>query len=82
MEVTLEIRCGLGAGLVKLQQKKGKGRTYEMTSVVTVTSDNTFVDYRRIPCVDPQEATFGEVLIYRTGLALSRTRKFSPYLRN
>ena len=57
MEITLEVQCGLGAELVKLQQKKGKGRTYEMTSVLTVTSDNTFVDYRRIPCVYLQGMT-------------------------
>lgn len=64
MEVTLEIQCGLGAELVKLQQKKGKARTYEMTSVLTVTSDNAFVDYRRIPCVHPQAITVGEGLIH------------------
>ena len=54
MEVTLEIQCGLSVDLVKPQQKKGKGRTYEMTSVLTVTSDDTFVDYRRIPYVHSQ----------------------------
>ena len=51
MKVILEIKCGLAAELPKPQQNKGKFRAYEMTSVLTVTSDNTFVDYRRIPCV-------------------------------
>jgi ATP-dependent DNA helicase HFM1/MER3 len=49
VEITLEIQCGLTVELAKPQQKKGKGRASEMTSIVTVTSDNTFVDYRRIP---------------------------------
>lgn len=51
VEIILEFKCGLNTELPKLQQKKGKLRAYEMTSVLTVTSDNTFVDYRRIPCV-------------------------------
>lgn len=58
VEITLEIKCGLAVELPKLQQKKGKGRTYEMTSVVSVTSDNIFVDYRRIPYVHSQGVVF------------------------
>lgn len=54
VEVILEIKCGLSTELSKPQQKKGKFRAYEMTSVLTVTSDNTFVDYRRISCVRPR----------------------------
>lgn len=68
MEITLEIQCGLGVELPKPQQKKGKGRMYEMTSVVTVTSDNTFVDYRRIPYVH----SGGSIWLYSD--TLNRTR--------
>lgn len=68
MEVTLEVRCGLGAELPKLQQKKVKGRMYEMTSVITVTSDNAFVDYRRIPYVHSGGS------VWRGSDALRRTR--------
>jgi len=70
VEVTLEVRCGLGVELPKLQQKKVKGRTYEMTSVITVTSDNAFVDYRRIPYVHSQGVAFG----VRISDTLRRTR--------
>jgi len=72
VEVTLEIQCGLDAELPKPQQKKGKGRMYEMTSVLTVTSDNTFVDYRRIPYVHLQGVAFAQVLTHCVGLARSR----------
>jgi len=68
VEVTLEIQCGLGAELPKLLQKKTKGRTYEMTSVLTVTSDNTFVDYRRIPYVHSKDS------VWLGSDALCRTR--------
>lgn len=71
MEVTLEIQCGLGVELPKPQQKKGKGRTYEMTSVITVTSDNTFVDYRRIPYVHPGD------IVWLCSDTLSRTRSLA-----
>ncbi|KAF9652905.1 P-loop containing nucleoside triphosphate hydrolase protein, partial [Thelephora ganbajun] len=66
VEVTLEIRCELGVELPKPLQKKGKGRTYEMTSVLTVTSDNTFVDYRRIPTRSLKEVKIFTVFVELT----------------
>ncbi|KAF7986542.1 hypothetical protein HWV62_26264 [Athelia sp. TMB] len=51
VEVELAIECSLVAnsstGTTKL--KKQKGRNHSMTTVLTVTSDLEFVDYRRIP---------------------------------
>ncbi|KAF7311383.1 DEAD/DEAH-box DNA helicase [Mycena kentingensis (nom. inval.)] len=49
VEVDLQITCGLanditGGG----KAKKQKGRTL-MTAIITLTSDNEFVDFRRIP---------------------------------
>ena len=76
MQVTLEIQCGLGVEQAKPQQKKGKGRMYEMTSVLTVTSDNTFVDYRRIPYVYSQGVTFGQGLIYCRTRSLGDVKTF------
>jgi ATP-dependent DNA helicase HFM1/MER3 len=49
VEVDLDIECGLVQELVKSNLKKGKGRMTEMTSVLTVNSDNEYIDYRRIP---------------------------------
>lgn len=56
VEVELSIECSLIAdssvpGVSK--QKKQKGRSFNMTTVLTVTSDLEFVDYRRIPFATP-----------------------------
>jgi ATP-dependent DNA helicase HFM1/MER3 len=48
VEVDLDIECGLMQELAK-SNKKGRGRMVEMTSVLTMTSDNEYIDYRRIP---------------------------------
>lgn len=53
LQVELSIDCSLlpnsSIGTTKL--KKQKGRNYSMTTVLTVTSDLEFIDYRRIPSV-------------------------------
>jgi ATP-dependent DNA helicase HFM1/MER3 len=64
VEVVLEIKCGLSVELQKPQQKKGKLRAYEMTSILTVTSDNTFVDYRRIPWVPSRGLALTQTLMH------------------
>lgn len=51
VEVDVDIECGLAEPLAKSTQKKTKGRVVDYTSVLTLTSDNEFVDYRRIPWV-------------------------------
>lgn len=49
VEVDVDVECGLSEPLGSSIQKKTKGRHIDYTSVLTLTSDNEFVDYRRIP---------------------------------
>lgn len=52
VEVELAITCGVANAPqlgMKLKDYKGKPkRSYEMTSVLTISSDQDFIDYRRI----------------------------------
>jgi len=49
VEVTLSIECGLTTEeAVAPKGKKPKGRTLQVTAVLTLTSDNEFIDFRRI----------------------------------
>ncbi|KAH7911400.1 hypothetical protein BJ138DRAFT_1238398 [Hygrophoropsis aurantiaca] len=50
VEVQLTIECGVSQddGASKVKTKKHKGRGLDMTTVLTVTSDLLFIDFRRI----------------------------------
>ncbi|TFK30070.1 P-loop containing nucleoside triphosphate hydrolase protein [Coprinopsis marcescibilis] len=50
VELDLSIGCGLAnnEAYTKAKQKKPKRRTFDMTSILTVTSDWEFIDFRRI----------------------------------
>ncbi|OSD08552.1 P-loop containing nucleoside triphosphate hydrolase protein [Trametes coccinea BRFM310] len=57
IEVELSIECGLAQNLQTQKSKKGKKqRRWDMTLVLTLTSDNTFVDFRRISTVALKES--------------------------
>ncbi|KAL7283636.1 hypothetical protein ACG7TL_003072 [Trametes sanguinea] len=57
VEVELSIECGLAQNLQTHKSKKGKKqRRWDMTLVLTLTSDNTFVDFRRISTVALKES--------------------------
>jgi ATP-dependent DNA helicase HFM1/MER3 len=49
VEVELSIKCSLAAEQSTIKAKKQKGRTSNMTAVLTLTSDMDFIDFRRIP---------------------------------
>ncbi|KZT69812.1 P-loop containing nucleoside triphosphate hydrolase protein, partial [Daedalea quercina L-15889] len=49
VEVELEVECGMIIGCDLAKAKKNKTRMTDMTSVLTVTSETDFVDFRRIP---------------------------------
>ncbi|KDQ33025.1 hypothetical protein PLEOSDRAFT_1073367 [Pleurotus ostreatus PC15] len=49
VEVSMVIECGLNAEWVKPKTGKHKANGASMTSILTVTSDMVFIDYRRIP---------------------------------
>ncbi|KAE9393645.1 P-loop containing nucleoside triphosphate hydrolase protein [Gymnopus androsaceus JB14] len=48
VDVELSIECGLAEETGPTKAKKQKSRFTHMTSVLTLTSDNVFVDFRRI----------------------------------
>lgn len=50
-KVRMLIECGLKAEWAKPKPGRHKANSASMTSVLTVTSDMEFVDYRRIPYV-------------------------------
>ncbi|KAI9069106.1 P-loop containing nucleoside triphosphate hydrolase protein [Trametes sanguinea] len=57
VEVELSIECGLAQNMKNQKAKKGKKqRRWDMTLVLTLTSDNTFVDFRRISTVALKES--------------------------
>lgn len=49
VEIELEIQCGLAAVKPASSKAKRKQKSYDMTAVLTLTSDMTFIDFRRIP---------------------------------
>jgi ATP-dependent DNA helicase HFM1/MER3 len=51
VEVNFSVACGLATEPSKPKPKKQKGRNYNMTDVLTLTSDLEFIDFRRISCV-------------------------------
>ncbi len=50
------IECGLKAEWVKPKSGRHKANGASMTSILTVTSDLEFIDYRRIPYVGSYSA--------------------------
>lgn len=49
--VELSVECGLADAPTKgTKTKKHKGRSMDMTAVLTMTSDLDLLDFRRIPC--------------------------------
>ncbi|KAF5387525.1 hypothetical protein D9757_006602 [Collybiopsis confluens] len=59
VRVDLTIQCGVTEETTKF--KKPKGRTSHMTSVLTLTSDNRFVDFRRISTKSLKETKTFEI---------------------
>ena len=52
VEVTLSMECGLVRDIKPSKAKKAKKqKRWDMTLVLTLTSDHTFIDFRRISCV-------------------------------
>lgn len=53
-KVSMFIECGLKAEWIKPKSGRHKASGASMTSILTVTSDMEFIDYRRIPYVGSQ----------------------------
>ncbi|KAL6301584.1 P-loop containing nucleoside triphosphate hydrolase protein [Sparassis latifolia] len=49
VEVELSIDVGLVEEGISLKSKKSKGKSADSTVVLTLTSDNDFIDFRRVP---------------------------------
>ncbi|KIK58337.1 hypothetical protein GYMLUDRAFT_246354 [Collybiopsis luxurians FD-317 M1] len=64
VKVDLSIECGVVSdSMASSKSKKPKGRTSHMTSVLTLTSDNRLVDFRRISTKALREAKTFEVSV-------------------
>ncbi|KAG7448168.1 P-loop containing nucleoside triphosphate hydrolase protein [Guyanagaster necrorhizus] len=63
VEVDLSIECGLtdDSFTSQAKSKKQKGRVYNMTSIITLTSDMELIDFRRISTKSLKEAKIFEV---------------------
>ncbi|KAI0636677.1 P-loop containing nucleoside triphosphate hydrolase protein [Trametes polyzona] len=62
VEVELTIDCSLAQNVKTVKNKKSKKfRRWEMTMVLTLTSDNTFIDFRRISTAALKESKSFEV---------------------
>jgi hypothetical protein len=75
VEVTISIKCGLNVDqTVNPNEKKQKNR-FNMTSVLTLTSDMDFVDFRRIQWV-LVSCCFFHLFTYTTEQNLSKIPRF------